>query len=62
MGKPVVASAVGDIPWYLTDNEDALLTRPGDAEDMAQALDRLIEDPALRRKLSKQAGGRQEIF
>ena len=56
MGKPVVASAVGDIPWYLTDNEDALLTRPGDArEDMAQALKRLIEDPALRRKLSKQA-------
>jgi glycosyltransferase involved in cell wall biosynthesis len=55
MGKPVVASVVGDIPWYLTDNEDALLTRPGDAEDMAQALNRLIEDPALRRKLSKQA-------
>jgi glycosyltransferase involved in cell wall biosynthesis len=55
MGKPIVASTIGDIPRFLHDRENALLCRPGDPDALAEALNKLMEDPDLRLRLSKNA-------
>lgn len=55
MGTPIVASAIGDIPLFLHDRENALLCRPGDPDALAAALLRLMEDQGIRAKLSKNA-------
>ncbi len=52
----VVATAVGGIPEQIIDHETGWLTRPGDAEAMAAAVARLLEDPARRRAMSVRAG------
>ena len=55
MGKPVVASATGDIPRYLRDNDNALLCKPGDPESLTRALTELLDNPDLRQRLSRRA-------
>ena len=52
VGCAVVASKVGDIPLYLTDNEDALLCEPSDIESLADKLRILIRDRSLRDRLA----------
>lgn len=52
----VVATAVGGIPEQIIDHETGWLTPPGDAEAMAAAIARLLEEPALRRAMSIRAG------
>lgn len=56
-GVPVVASEVDGIPEDVTDNQDALLVPPGDAEALATALGRMIADAGLRARLA--AAGRE---
>lgn len=55
-GLPVVATAVGGIPDLLTDGETGLLVPDGDVPAMADAVRRLLDDPAPAARLS--AGGR----
>jgi glycosyltransferase involved in cell wall biosynthesis len=55
MGTPIVASAIGDIPMFLHDQENALLCRPSDSDALATALLRLIDDAPLMEKLSDNA-------
>jgi glycosyltransferase involved in cell wall biosynthesis len=55
MGTAIVASAIGDIPQYLHDQENAILCQPGDSSSLAAALERLIEDKGLRNKLAARA-------
>ena len=50
-GLPVVSTNVGGIPYLLRHEHTALLVPPGDAQAMAQALSRLIEDADLRQLL-----------
>jgi glycogen(starch) synthase len=50
-GLPVVASGVDGLLEDLTDGEDALLVPPGNAAALAAALERLLGDPGLRRRL-----------
>lgn len=50
-GKPVIASRVGVVPEVLEDGKTALLIPAGDAAALAQAIDRLLDDPALAGKL-----------
>lgn len=45
LGVPVVASRWGDIPNILREGETALLHRPGDAADLARALDDVLRNP-----------------
>lgn len=54
-GVAVIATPVGEIPTVLTPDVDALLVNPGDVSAIAQALLRLMDEPALRVKL-EQAG------
>jgi glycosyltransferase involved in cell wall biosynthesis len=54
-GTPVVATRVGGIPEVFVDQEHGLLVPPGDPAAMAQAVARLLREPALRRRLGEQA-------
>lgn len=48
---PLVATAVGGIPGVVRHDENGLLVPPGDPEALAAALQRLIQDRSLRRRL-----------
>jgi glycosyltransferase involved in cell wall biosynthesis len=50
-GRPVVATNVGGFGEILTDGQDALLVPGGDAKPLAFALQRIIQDDALRHRL-----------
>jgi glycosyltransferase involved in cell wall biosynthesis len=54
-GLPVVITRVGGIPEVVTDDVDALLVSPSDSDVLAHALRRLLDDPALRRRLGDAA-------
>ena len=54
-GKPIIASAIGQINEILTDGETALLVPPGDNEALIRAIMRLSEDPPLRKRLGQAA-------
>jgi len=55
-GRAVVASRVGVAAEVLTDGRDALLVPGGDAPELASAMGRLLDHPALRAELGKAAG------
>ncbi len=50
-GLPVVGSRLNAIPEMVTHGETGLLVTPGDREGLAQVLQALIDDPALRRRM-----------
>lgn len=50
-GLPVVSSRVGGIPEIVDDGETGILVAPRDAVALADALQRLSDDPALRGRL-----------
>ena len=52
---PVVATAVGGIPEIVADRESALLVKPDDANGLAEAMRRLLEDPSLASTLTARA-------
>lgn len=51
-GLPVIASTVAGIPEAVVDGVTGLLVAPGDAAALADGLNRLIDDPALRARLA----------
>jgi len=52
VGKPIVATRVGEAPVFIEDGVDGLLVEPRDVEGQARALLRLIGDPALRERMA----------
>lgn len=50
---PVVAHAIGGVPEAVVDQETGLLVSPDDPAALTAAFVRLIDDPALRRKLGE---------
>jgi glycosyltransferase involved in cell wall biosynthesis len=58
-GLPVIACNVGPVP-DLVGEEAALLVEPGDVEALSGALDLLLEDAALRERMSSAARRRAE--
>ena len=61
-GLPVVTTNVGGIPYLLEDGQTALLTPPGDAKTMADAVRRLGHEPELASKLGRNARAKVELF
>lgn len=59
-GAPIVASDVGGIPFATGDA--ALLVPPSEPRELARALDRVLQDRALARRLSAAARERAERF
>jgi glycosyltransferase involved in cell wall biosynthesis len=49
-GTPVVATRVGALPEVVAHNETGLVVDPHDPQALADALDRLVADPHLRRR------------
>jgi L-malate glycosyltransferase len=58
-GVPVVATNSGGTREAVADGETGVLVKPGDATELAQAIGRLLADPALRTRFG--AAGRQRI-
>lgn len=54
-GRPVVASAVGGLLDLVVDGETGFLVAPGDAAELRGALERLLGDGDLRRRLGEAA-------
>ena len=54
-GRPVVAAAAYGHLESITDLETGLLVPPGDADALAEAVQRLITDPALAARLGERA-------
>ena len=57
-GRPVVASAVGGLRDLVVDGETGLLVPPGDVAALRNALERLLGDAELRRRLGDAARAR----
>lgn len=54
-GRPVVATAVDGTPEIVRDGETGLLVPPSDAPALADALARLVDDPALAARMGARA-------
>ncbi|WNG48580.1 glycosyltransferase family 4 protein [Archangium minus] len=54
-GCAVVASRVGGVPEVIQHDKTGLLVEPGDEAGLAAALDRLVREPELRRRLGASA-------
>ena len=59
LGLPCVATRVTGVPELIEDGHDGFLVPPADSTALAQAIERLILDPALRRKFAE--NGRAKI-
>jgi glycosyltransferase involved in cell wall biosynthesis len=57
-GKPIVATAVGEVPTVLEGGHAGVVVRPGDAAELADALASLLSDPAEARRLGGAAAAR----
>jgi len=58
-GKPVVASNLPGVRSVVSDGQDGLLVRPGDAGDLAHKIGLLLDDPRLRREMGER--GRRKV-
>lgn len=59
-GKPVIGSKTGGVPEAVLDGKTGLLVEPNDVEQLAAAIKRLAEDPALRASMGQ--AGRQRVI
>ncbi len=59
-GLPVVSTPVSGIPELIQDGRTGLLVPEGDGRALADALERLHEDPAMARQLA--LGGREHVL
>ena len=57
-GKPVVATRVGGIPEAVVDKVTGLLIPPGDIQGLANAINKLLEDSNLAKRLGSNAKNR----
>lgn len=62
-GRPVVATAVGGVPFLVTDGQTGLLAPPGNAAGLADAALALLRDPARRQAfgVAARAAARQRF-
>lgn len=58
-GRPVVGTRIGGIPCFVKDHENGLLANPSDVGSLADALNRILGDKELARKLGE--AGRRRV-
>ncbi len=61
-GLPIIASRVGGIPEIVEDGVNGLLVPPGQPDELARALVRLLDDPALCASMSRANRARAADF
>lgn len=49
--RPVVATSVGGVPDAVVEGDTGYLVESGDSQELADAVDRLLRDPVLRKRL-----------
>ena len=59
-GRPIVTTTIPGCQDFVTDGYNGLLVPPNDAHALAEALTRLLADPALRQQLGQR--GRQRVL
>jgi glycosyltransferase involved in cell wall biosynthesis len=59
-GRPVVATRVGGVPDVVRDGEDGFLVEAGDTNELADRLEQLARDPALRERMGRE--GRERVL
>ena len=57
VGRPVIASRIGGLPYTVKDGATGLLFEPGNSVDLAEKIELLLDDPDLRRQMG--IAGRQ---
>jgi glycosyltransferase involved in cell wall biosynthesis len=62
LGKPILSTKVGVVGENLIPDEDALFVEPGDAVALAGAIQRLVQNPQLLRKLATNARNAYERY
>lgn len=55
MGLPVVGTNVDGVPEVVRDGDNGLLIAPGDAASLAEAVNRLLGDDALRQRMAERS-------
>ncbi len=61
-GRPVIATSVGGPAQTITDGLDGLLAPPKDPQAWAAAINRLLDDPELARRIGENARAAAERF
>ena len=61
-GVPVVATAIGGVPEMVEHEKSGLLVAPRSVPELKAAIERLMDDPALYRRLCAGARRRGEFF
>lgn len=61
-GLPIVTTDVGGIPYLLEHGRDGILVPPRDPEAMAEAVRRLLTEPGLAGRISRNARAKAETF
>jgi glycosyltransferase involved in cell wall biosynthesis len=61
-GVPIATTRGGGIPEMIEHEKDGLLASVGDARELSRAVDRLLDDPALARRLTDEARRRVSDF
>lgn len=62
LGMCIVTTDVGELPYIWTDGHDALLVPPDDPQAMADAIRRILTEPELAARLSRNARAKAEQF
>ncbi len=61
-GVPVIASRGGGVPEIVRHGQDGLLVTPGNVDELAEAMERLLEDKTLRKRFVRSSQQRAELF
>lgn len=59
-GMRIVSTNAGGLPDLLTEAEDSLMVAPGDSAGLAGAIAKILNDPALARRISRNARRKAE--
>jgi len=59
MERPVIASRIGGLPDIVVDGETGFLVPPGDERGLREAIQRLLHDPELQRRMGR--SGKQRV-
>jgi glycosyltransferase involved in cell wall biosynthesis len=62
LGKPVVGTRAGGLPELVEDGETGLLVGVHRPEELAQAIERLLLDPARAREMGRRGAERAQLF